>query len=308
MRIVSLLPACTEWVAAFGGLDDLVGRSHLCDYPAEVASLPVVTGPSKRAAGSASARGGTDGDSMRDAISPFAVDAEQLRDLRPDVLLTQTQCDVCAVTEEQLLAEAADVLGPSTEIVSLRGSTFQDVLKDALRIGRSVGRLADAMTVLGEGEVRIQQLRDRLGLGRRTPAHDLPSVAALEWCSPFMTAGHWTPDLIEMAGGRPTCASPGGASEKLDPEVLLEADPDIIALIPCGMDVEAGRAEASLCRKSGAWDHLQAVRRRRVYLFDGRAYFNRPGPRLYRSVELLASAIYGERAGIEVGQGEMERL
>ena len=295
MRIVSLLPACTEWVAAFGGLEDLVGRSHACDFPPGVEELPALT------------RRVSEGGGPRGALSPFEVDRERLAALRPDLILTQTACADCAVTETQLRAAMAGPTDTAPRIFSLEASTMKQVLNQALALGRAIGRTRQAMAAVGDLEVRLHQLQDGLGMGRGVP-ESAPSVAALEWFDPPMAAGHWNPDLIELAGARPVCARPGLPSAPLDWQVLLAADPDVLALFCCGMGIDEARGLLpALCARDG-WSGLTAVRSGRVYLFDGSAYFNRPGPRLYRSIELIAAGVYGEASGVEIHPGEMVRI
>ncbi|MEX0599153.1 MAG: ABC transporter substrate-binding protein [Rhodothermales bacterium] len=307
MRVASLLPAATEWLAAFGGTDDLVARSHACDYPPEVNALPVVT----------SAAVITDDarmvdeevrEAVREGLSPFDVDLDRLVDLAPDVVLTQTQCRVCAVSEEQLSQAVARALGPEVEIFSLHAYRFGEVLKSALALGRVVGRSSAAMQVVAEGERRLRRLRDRLGLQRTTSLAEAPTVAVIEWLEPAMTAGHWTPDLVELAGARSVCARPGERSVQLNWEEMVQEDPYVLVLSPCGVGQEAAMDDLHYLTERPQWGRLRAVRDGRVFLVDGNAFFNRPGPRLYRSIELLAAAVHGDRAEIGVASDEMVRL
>ncbi len=307
MRIVSLLPACTEWVAAFGSLPGLVGRSHACDYPRDVQEVPVVTRPHERDANTRSLDAKLR-QTLQDGISPFVVDVGLLAKLRPDVVLTQTQCHVCAVTEEQVLDALAKAFRPAPRLFSMHPRTLKEVLDQALALGRLLGRSAEAMRTIARLEMQLHLLRRRIGIERTTPTAEMPTVAALEWIEPVMTAGHWTPDLIELAGGRPVCSGAGERSRVLDWDVLRREDPDVIAVIPCGMTVGSARRDAHYLTSRDGWEDLSAVRGGRVYLFDGNAYFNRPGPRLYRSIELLAAVLYGDRARVDVEAGEMMPL
>lgn len=298
IRVASLLPAWTEWVAAFGAADRLVARSHACDFPPEVAHLPTVTSIAKQ----------TDDRAAHERISPFSVDFDLLADLKPDVILTQSQCGVCAVTEAELREAVSRRLRGDTLIVSMEAVTFKQVLNEALRLGRTIRRSAAAMDAVGGLEARLHGLRLRLGLTRDSRVGDRPSVAAIEWLNPPMTAGHWTPDLIEMAGGRTVCSASGAASEVQEWDALLKADPDFVLIMPCSLGLQDAVESIGFLTAKKGWSDLRAVRNGHVVIFDGNAYFNRPGPRLYRSVELVAAALHGSRAGIEIRAGEMMRL
>ena len=284
MRILSLLPATTEWVCALGAEADLVGRSHECDFPASVKALPSVT------------RAPTfDGDSaeidrqvqsqLQQGLSLYSLDLDALRALQPDVVLTQAQCAVCAVSLPQLEAALGQWTVRRPKVVSIEPMTLKQVLDAGLRIGRTIGRLEAAMQFVAEQEVRLERLRRRLG-NKRT------SVAFIEWMEGLMTAGHWMPDVIAQAGGEAVLAERGARSRYIKWGALLEADPDVLAVAPCGFSLEATRRDLHYLARRVGWAELRAVREERVFLFDGNAYFNRPGPRLYRAIELLAAALH----------------
>ncbi|MEM8599532.1 MAG: ABC transporter substrate-binding protein [Bacteroidota bacterium] len=315
MRIASLLPATTEWVAAFGAVDDLVARSHECHDPPSVADVPVVT--------RTTVPGGLDSQAIDDAVqatiqaglSLFDVDLDALRASRPDVILTQTQCDVCAVPASALDGALEDwtgqVGGAMPEVVSLAPMTFKEVLESGLRIGHAIGRTAEAMAFLAEHERHLHALRTRLGLARDDSFLDgtrRPTVACVEWLAPLMTAGHWTPDLVAHAGGVAVGAARGAASGVVTWDDLRALDPDVLAVMPCGFALDQTRRDLGLLTEQPGWDDLGAVRTGRVVLLDGDAYFNRPGPRLYRSIELLTAALHPERAAVETAPWELARL
>lgn len=309
MRIVSLLPATTEWVCAFGAAEDLVGRSHECDHPASVQDIPVVTEPTYEDGGDSAAIDDAVQDQLQAGLSLYAVDLNQLRALQPDVILTQDQCDVCAVSMPQLEAALSDWTGRQPEIVSTQPETLKEVLDAALRIGRVIGRTEAAMETIAELERRLYALRNRLGLSRDTDPETLPTVACIEWMKPLMTAGHWAPDLVEMAGGRAVGAEDGAPSATVDWADLRAADPDVLAVMPCGFSLEETRRDLHYLTEREGWDQLRAVRNERVFLFDGNAYFNRPGPRLYRSIELVAAALHPPLRGrLSVADWELQPL
>ena len=296
MRIVSLLPAATEWIAAVGAEDDLIGRSHECDTPASVQDVPVVTRPTYESDGDSAAIDAAVQAQLQQGLSLYEVDLEQLRALEPDLILTQAQCEVCAVSLPQLEAALADWSGRQPEILSMEPMTLKEVLDVALRIGRTIGRAEMAMQVVAAKERALQQLRNRMGLHRRTDPDTLPTVACIEWMEPLMTAGHWMPDVAEMAGGRAVLAEKGRPSQVIEWSALRAADPDVFAILPCGFTLDETRRDLHYLTERDGWNDLRAVQNNRVVLLDGNAYFNRPGPRLYRSIELLAAAIHPDRA------------
>ncbi len=294
MRIASLLPAATEWVCAFDAAADLVGRSHECDFPPPVRALPVLTRPAFAVDGDSAEIDAQVQDRLKKSLSLYEVDWKQLRALQPDLIITQAQCKVCAVAMPQLEAALAAWMGTQPHVFSIEPYTLRQVLDTALYLGRTLGRLDAAMQYLGEGERILSTLRKRLGLHKRSDPSGWPTLACIEWMEPLMTAGHWMPDLAEMAGGRTVLAEQGTRSRYVAWDDLRAADPDVIAIAPCGFALEQTRRELSFLTGRPGWNALKAVRQNRVFLFDGHAYFNRPGPRLYRSVELLAAALHPE--------------
>ncbi|MEM1044235.1 MAG: ABC transporter substrate-binding protein [Bacteroidota bacterium] len=304
MRIVSLLPAATDWLVAFGAAGSVVGRSHECDAP-EVAGAPVVSRPTVPTEGDSAAIDAVVQGTLSEGLSLYDVDLGALRALAPDLVVTQAQCAVCAVDLPTLERTLADWTDGQPALFSMEPMTYKQVLDAALRLGRAAGRLPGAMPAVAEGEVRLKRLQDRLGLSRRDDPEDYPAVACVEWIEPLMTAGHWTPDLVRLAGGRAVCAEAGAPSQYVDWHALVEADPDVIAVTACGLTVDQALADLHYLTERPAWTSLRAVRDGRVFAFDGNAYFNRPGPGLVRSVELLAAALHGDRAGIEAEAWEM---
>ena len=289
MRVASLLPAATEWIAAFGASKMLCARSHECNYPSEIELVPVVT-----TSGIDSDTSSTEIDEqvrrhLDEGLSLYGVDTERLRALSPDLVVTQAQCDVCAVTEKQLSDALSAAVDSEAELLSLSPSTFKEVLDGALKLARKIGREKTAMAWIAEREQHLRQLRSRLA--PLEPA----SVVAIEWMDPLMTAGHWTPDLIEHAGGISLLAEAGAASTYIGWDDLLSADPDVVCIIPCGFDLGQIRENLDDLTGRSEWRQLRAVQEGEVYAFDGDAYFNRPGPRLYRSIELMAYALHGEK-------------
>ena len=296
MRIVSLLPAATEWVCALGATEQLVGRSHECDYPPEIQDRPVVTAPTFDAEADSAAIDDAVQTQVQEGLSLYEVDLDRLRTLDPDLIVTQDQCDVCAVSRSALESRLAEWTGSSPTVFSMQPQTLKDVFDEVLRLGRHLNRLDAAMELLADGEARLKALRDRIGVDRRTDPEALPSVACIEWLEPLMVAGHWMPDVVEMAGGRPVLAESGTPTRRVNWTALREADPDVIACMPCGFTLDETRRDLSYLTERAGWTELSAVRRGRVALLDGNAYYNRPGARIYRAIELLASGLYPDLA------------
>jgi iron complex transport system substrate-binding protein len=286
-RIVSLLPAATEIVAELGFGDRLVGRSHECDHPPQVADLPALTRPKLDPA----LPGGEIARRIRDLVeqtlSVFLVDAEELRALRPDLVLTQTQCAACAVSETQVAEALADWAGPQTRIVALKPVDLAEVWQDLQRV-------AEALEVPERGAVLIAELTGRLkALGARLEGMDeRPSAVSIEWIDPLMAGGNWMPELIAAAGGRELLGRRGAPSHWITFEELTGADPEVLLLHPCGFTIERALDELPPLVAQPGWDELLAVRAGRVYILDGHRYFNRPGPRLVESAEILAEVLH----------------
>lgn len=292
MRIVSLLPAATEWICAFGGADAVVGRSHECDYPPEIQDRPVVTAPSYEADGDSAAIDEAVQSHVQQGLSLYDVDLAQLRELAPDLIVTQDQCDVCAVNRSQLEASLAEWTDGSPTLVSMQPQMLKEILDEALRLGRVMNRMDPAMKVIANLEARLKRLRNQIGVDRTTDPESLPSVVCIEWLEPLMAAGHWMPDVVEMAGGHAVLGSAGKPSRRVDWADVVDADPDLLAVIPCGFSINDTRRDLHYLRQREGWNELTAVQNGQVALFDGSAFFNRPGARVYRAIEILASSLY----------------
>src|SRR6266404_206684 len=305
MRIVSLLASATEMIAALGCLDQLVGRSHECDYPPEVLTLPVVSSVQINADTSSAQIDAQikqlahealiPEDAALRALSIYAIDIEQLQALRPDVIFTQTQCEVCAVSERDVMQAVKQLTGLQPRIVSLSPHRLSDVWEDILRVGQALERRAQAEMLVQSYQQRLTRLQDATAtLGIK------PCVTVLEWLDPLMAAGNWTPELVVYAGGVNVFGEVGLHSPWLSWEELQTADPDVLVLSPCGFTLERTMIDETLLQQHPSWQALRAVRNKRVYAIDGNQYLNRSGPRLVESAELLGYALWGERMGIEV--------
>lgn len=287
LRIVSLLPSATEIVAAVGMTGNLVGRSHQCDFPAQVRHLPALSETKVNLDGTSRDIDRRVNEIIAQGVSVYRVDADLLRSLKPDVILTQTQCAICAVTPGDLEDALCEWTGMAPTLVSLEPNDLSDVWGDMRKVGRALGVEAAA-------EQAIAGLQGRLRAIRATADRALyePTVAAIEWIDPLMAGGNWMPELIEAAGGESLFATPGQHSPWLDWSALAAADPDVILLLPCGFTIAQSLADLPLLRARPEWAALSAVRGGQVYVIDGHHYFNRPGPRLVESAEMIAEILH----------------
>ncbi|WP_331767354.1 cobalamin-binding protein [Embleya sp. NBC_00896] len=303
MRIVSLLPAATDIVAELGLGGDLVGRTHECDWPPDVVrSVPVVTA-AEFSADTLSSREISDavGGASHRGSSLYTLDVERLAELAPDVVLTQDLCDVCAVSYTGV-ARAVRVLDAGPRVISLEPRTLPDVLACREHVGAVLG-------VPDVAAVQVARLRARLDAVRRTVRdRPRPRVAAIEWLDPLWPAGHWVPEQIRTAGGEPLLAEVGEHTKPMEWARLRAADPDVIVLLPCGFSPERTEAERQLLTELPGWAELTAVRAGEVWVLDGPAYFNRPGPRVVRGAEVLAHVLHGVDAVPAVSSSEARRL
>lgn len=279
MRIVSLLPSATETLCAVGGEHLLVGRSHECDHPSSIAHLPVLT--AQKTTGRTSAeideqvRAALSSDAASTgSASLYSLDVDLFRSLQPDLILTQDLCDVCSIDLHTVRAVAAS-LQPQPNILSLNPHTLDDVFDDMLHVGEAAG-------LVGESREAMIALRERAWAAREyvNAYIEGPSVAFLEWMDPLFVGGHWTPQLIQFAGGRHTLNAPGEKSRRINPEDLVESTPDRLIICPCGYNLAAIERELPALQSQRWWKLLPAVQAGRVALVDGNQMFNRPGPRL----------------------------
>lgn len=300
MRVVSLLPAATEIVAALGALPTLVGVTHECDFPPEVSGLPrLTTSVVDRDATSVAI------DRQVRALAAsgepvFALDAEELRRLAPTLIITQTLCEVCAVGAGEVCA-LADVVVPAPHVLRLSGTTLDGVWKDIAAVGGALGREGAAAELLASLAARLRAVHETL----KTARAPRPRVAVIEWLDPLFTAGHWTPELVRRAGGVDVLASPGAHSTTITVEQVRDARPELLLFAPCGFDVARAEREtrALLATEDWAW-----ARGLRAWALDGNALTSRPGPRLVDAVEVMAAIVapalfappsvdYGRRLG-----------
>jgi iron complex transport system substrate-binding protein len=289
-RILSLLPSTTEIAGALGLAEQLVGRSHECTLPAGVERLPVVTEPKLDVHAPSGAIDRRVKELVREGLSVYRVDAELARTLRPTVILTQTQCEVCAVTPADLEAAACEWIGDAPRLVAVAPNTLADVLDDVVRVAEGCGVGERGRAVRAREWDRIEGIT-RLAADTADRA-TRPRVASLEWIEPVMGAGNWLPELIERAGGTSVLGRGGHDAAWSSLAELGALDPDVLVIAPCGFDLARTRAELAPLVREPAFRALRAVRGGRAFLADGFLHFNRPGPRIAESLEIYAELLW----------------
>jgi iron complex transport system substrate-binding protein len=289
MRIVSLLPSASEIVCALGYGDRLVGRSHECDHPPSVADLPICSRPRIRVDVSSNEIDQSVKAIVSKGLSVYEIDEDTLRTLAPDFIVTQTQCDVCAVSERDVEQAVEKWLDGRGEIISLNPNRLEDVWTDIIRVATALGNR-------GNGEVVAAALRQRMcEIQERTVQLERkPRVALIEWIEPLMAAGNWMPTLVEMAGGQNLIGKAGEHSPWMTLDELERADPDVIVITACGFGLERTRSEMHPLTDRPQWRALTAVSEGQVFLTDGHHFFNRPGPRLVESLQILTEILHPE--------------
>ena len=298
-RIISLLPSGTEIICALGLKDQLVGRSHECDYPPEVQLLPVCSSPKYHSEGTSEEINREVENILREALSIYNVDVEKIRPLNPTHIITQSQCNVCAVSTDELKEALNEYLSDrggqdGITIVDLTPESIEQVLENVLQI-------ADVLNVQERGNELVNKMKtsfeDIHAKTKELP--DKPTVAHIEWIEPIMVAGHWMMTLIEMAGGI-NCfpdlsrQSRGENTRWIKFEDIIAQNPDKIIIAPCGFTIERTLQDMYFLENNPAWKALKAVQNNEVYLCEGNKYFNRPGPRLVDSLEILVEIFHPE--------------
>ncbi|MDA0704662.1 MAG: cobalamin-binding protein [Proteobacteria bacterium] len=286
-RIVSLLASATEIVCALGFEQALVAVSHECDFPETARVRPSCTWPVIDISKGSAEIDSQIKDIVARGLSVYRVDADKLKQFRPDIVVTQTQCEVCAVSEADVVEALADWTGTRPRLVSLRPDSLDDIWRD-------IRAVAAALEAPDRGETLVEAMRARMAaVAARHGDAPKPRVACIEWIEPLMAAGNWMPELVTMAGGENLFGVAGRHSPWMDWADLAAADPDIMVVLPCGFDIARCRAEMPALERQPGWSDLRAVRAGRVVLADGNQYFNRPGPRIADSLEILADILHG---------------
>jgi iron complex transport system substrate-binding protein len=288
-RIVSLIASATEIVDALGQLDNLVARSHECDYPERVKALPVCTRPRIDVNADSREIDRAVKESARTSISIYDVLDDVLGPLEPTHILTQIQCDVCAVSLRDVELALARGMKGSPHIVSLQPDSLEQIWEDVRRVAR-------ALDMPGRGEAVVRGLQHRMKQLAPPAGTPAPRVACIEWIEPLMAAGNWTPELIELAGAVNLFGEAGRHSPWMTWEELKASRADVVIVAPCGFDLARTAQEMYWLTGRPDWRELPAVRSGRVYLADGNQYFNRPGPRVVETLEIITEILRSDRS------------
>jgi iron complex transport system substrate-binding protein len=286
MRIVSLLASGTELVNDLGAGAELVGRSHECDDPPWVARLPVVSRPTFDVTGSSGDVDRLVREKLASGLPLYEIDRARLSDLAPDLVITQTHCDVCAVGGAQVAGAHSWPGLEGLRTVAMRGGSLEGILRD-------FGVVADAAGCGARGQVLVAELRRTMARWRAATAGlPRPRVVCLEWTDPPFPMGNWGPELVELAGGISVLGNPNAHSAAVAWQAVRDADPDVLIVAPCGFGLERALADAAALPERAGWSDLRAVRHDRVYVSDGNRYFNRSGPTAFATIGLLAEMLH----------------
>lgn len=285
-RIISLLPAATEIICALGLENCLVGRSHECDYPASIQKLPICSDAKFIAGSDSSQIDAQVKEILSDAVSIYKIDQELIKSLKPTHIITQAQCEVCAVSEKDVEEALSNFFSQETSLISLQPNTLWDILKEIKEVAKTLG-------VEEKGNELVEDLEERIDLVKHKLKFfpDKPKVVIIEWLSPIMVAGNWIPELVEIAGGQSLLAENGKHSPLVDWQQIYDANPDVLIIAPCGFSIARTLQEIDLILNLPGLRDLTAVKNNRVYIADGNAYFNRSGPRIVDTIEMLAEMI-----------------
>lgn len=287
MRIVSLLPSATEVLCALGVGDRLVGVTHECDYPLSVRGLPKVTRTLIPARASSGEIDRAVRDQLNKAKALYRLDVALLRELRPDVIVTQSLCDVCAVSPNEVQAALSQLPG-SPRVVNLEPQSLEGVFEAIQQVAFAVGVSAD--NLIGRLRARVEAVTVRSAL-----INERPRVTFLEWLDPPFSCGHWNPEIVGIAGGIEGFGREKEPSRRLRWDEIVTWQPEVLFIACCGFTTDRALEDFSVVQSVPGWNDIPAVQSGRIYVADGSQYFNRPGPRLVDSLELLAHALYPER-------------
>ena len=287
-RVLSLLSSTTEIIYALGCGDRLVGRSHECDYPEEVSELPICTIPKFNVDGTSREVDDEVKSLVQSALSIYYINEKLLKELKPDIIFTQSQCEVCAVSVSDVENALKNITGLSSRVISVEPNSIEDIFNDILTI-------AEILNVRKKGKELVELIKAKIDSTEKIVYQkSSPSVAAIEWINPLMAAGNWVPQLIRVAGGKNLFGEAGKHSPWMKYNDLVEQDPEIIIVMPCGYDIKKSLIEIKTLESKKGWGSLKAVRNRNVYITDGNQFFNRPGPRIIESLEILLEIIHSD--------------
>jgi iron complex transport system substrate-binding protein len=289
LRIVSLIASASEIVSVLGLTPYQVGRSHECDFPPEILTLPICTAPAFPIDGSSAEIDQRVKERVANALSVYEVSRQMLDELQPTHVITQTQCRVCAVSLEDVERALMGWVASRPKLVALEPNSLADIWSDIKHVAVACGVADRGDEVVTRLQSEMQSIAARAGAASRQP-----TVACIEWHEPLMAAGNWVPELVELAGAVNLFGKAGAHSPWMNRRELLDADPDVIISMPCGFDLERTNSEMYWLTDRPEWPQLRAVQTGQVYLADGNQYFNRPGPRVLESLQILAEILHPE--------------
>ena len=285
MRIISLISSATEIVSSLQCMNSLVGISHECDYPESIKKLPVCSEPRFDVNGKSIEIDQNIKSLLQEALSIYKVKEDTIRSLNPDIIITQSQCDVCAVSIKDVRIAIEQAIGINPEIISLSPTCLEDVWNDILELGIVLEKESIAKDL-------VENIKSDISIiSKRNKNKDPLSVGCIEWIEPLMFAGNWVPEIIQIVGGISLFGLSGKHSNWSKYEELYQHDPDKIIFMPCGYNMNKTKAELSNLTRDVRWKSLKAVKANEVYLTDGNQYFNRPGPRLLDSIKIMDDII-----------------
>lgn len=302
MRIVSLLPSATEILYALGLGDSVAGVTHECDFPPAAATKPPLIRPRVDPHAALAEIDRQVSELVQRGESIYAVDAELLASLAPDLIVTQDLCHVCAASPDDL-ATALTRLPRQPRVLTLTPHSLDDVWQDIIRVGDSTGTGREAQALAMERKAKVKMIESVIkGTEQR------PRVLCLEWLDPFYVGGHWVPEMVSKAGGEDVLGRAGQPSFKVSAEEIAESNADLILVALCGYDAPRNAAEFKRTQLPQSWRNLPALRNHQIFAVDANGYFSRPGPRLADGLQLLAHLIHPELYGCELPQSVYQRL
>jgi len=288
-KIVTLIPSATEIVAFLGLKNSIIGRSHECDYPQGLDHVAKLTSPKINVGGTSGEIDKQINTILENSLSVYKVDIKKLKELNPDYIITQAHCEVCAVSFSEVENIVSKNLNKNTKIISLQPNTLDDVFNDIKRVAKNLNI---------ENEINnnlVKNLREKLKKIKKISSEQKvkPSIACIEWIDPLMIAGNWIPEMVEIAGGANILGKSGNNSHWIKFEEIINQDPEIIIFLPCGFNIKKTKEELkNLIKQNSRWQSLKAFKNKKLLIADGNQFFNRPGPRLIESLEILAEIIH----------------
>ncbi len=287
LRIVSLIASATEIVCELGFEKQIVGRSHECDFPHSVLDLVPCTKPKFDTTVSSREIDHQVKDVLKNSLAVYSVNDEIIKSLKPTHIITQAQCEVCAVSLKDVELMVQDWTGTDTKVISLQPDSLEHIWADISLVSKSLGAKEEGSALISRLKNRMEKIKSQSSsLNKR------PKIACIEWIDPLMSAGNWIPELVEMAGGNNLLGEAGKHSPWMSLENLVQSDPDKIIIMPCGFDIPRIKKEMTPLTTSVEFTKLRAVRNNEVYITDGNQYFNRPGPRVVESLEIFAEIFH----------------